>query len=229
MLERYFLKPQTVDRIRGNWLGPAIERYVEWLEHEGYAARNIYRRVPMLCHFGKFAQEHGAQSLAQAAPLVDDFAQHWLSEHAKAGTSKAARIKIEEQSRNPVNQMLRLVLPEHHGGGRHPQSDPFREEAAGFFSYLRDERGLKETSVRHYRHYLNRFAAFLVRQEVTSLKQLSTAILAAFVVDSAPELSPSSRRGLCAVLKMFLRYCQRERVLTHDLSQAVEMLSLIHI
>ena len=223
MLERYFLKPQTVDRIRGNWLGPAIERYVEWLEHEGYAARNIYRRVPMLCHFGKFAQEHGAQSLAQAAPLVDDFAQHWLSEHAKAGTSKAARIKIEEQSRNPVNQMLRLVLPEHHGGGRHPQSDPFREEAAGFFSYLRDERGLKETSVRHYRHYLNRLAAFLVRQEVTSLKQLSTAILAAFVVDSAPELSPSSRRGLCAVLKMFLRYCQRERVLTHDLSQAVEM------
>ncbi|SDU51235.1 hypothetical protein SAMN04489801_3826 [Pseudomonas mandelii] len=32
MLERYFLKPQTVDRIRGNWLGSAIKRYVKWLE-----------------------------------------------------------------------------------------------------------------------------------------------------------------------------------------------------
>lgn len=35
MLERYFLKPQTVDRIRGNWLGSAIKRYVKWLEQEG--------------------------------------------------------------------------------------------------------------------------------------------------------------------------------------------------
>ena len=28
MLERFFLKPQTVDRIMGCWLGPRIELYV---------------------------------------------------------------------------------------------------------------------------------------------------------------------------------------------------------
>ena len=26
MLERYFARPQTVDRIRASWLGPAIEQ-----------------------------------------------------------------------------------------------------------------------------------------------------------------------------------------------------------
>lgn len=223
MLERYFLKPQTIDRIRANWLGSAIERYVEWLEQEGYAARNVYRRVPILCHFGQFAGEHGARSLEQAAALVEDFARHWLNKHDREGASARARSKVAGEARNPVNQMLKLVLAEHAGGGRHPHPAPFCEEAPGFFAYLREERGLKEASIRHYRHYLNRFVAFLARHEITSLRQLSAATLAAFVVDSAPALSCNSRRGLCAAVKIFLRYCHRERILAHDLSQAVEM------
>ena len=31
MLETYFVKPQTVDGIRGSWIGGEIERYVGWL------------------------------------------------------------------------------------------------------------------------------------------------------------------------------------------------------
>ena len=31
MLEKYFVKPQTVDRVRACWIGAEIERYVEWL------------------------------------------------------------------------------------------------------------------------------------------------------------------------------------------------------
>lgn len=196
---------------------------MDWLEQEGYATRNVYRRVPLLCHFGQFAEARGAQTLTEAAALVEDFAQHWLSEHARSGASQEARIKLAEEARNPVNQMLKLVLPEHEGGRRHRRPDPFRVEASGFFTYLREERGLKEATVEQYQHYLNRFAAFLTRQGVTSLRQLSTAILAAFVVESAPELSRNSRRSLCSTLKVFLRYCHREGILAHDLSLAVEM------
>ena len=47
MLERYYYQPKTIDRIRANWLAPSIERYVEWMETEGYAPRNFYRRVPI--------------------------------------------------------------------------------------------------------------------------------------------------------------------------------------
>lgn len=31
MLETYFARPQTVDRVRALWIGPEIERYVDWL------------------------------------------------------------------------------------------------------------------------------------------------------------------------------------------------------
>ena len=62
MLNRYFIRPTTVDRIRASWIGDPIERYVVWLGEQGYAARNIFVRVPILLRFGQFAQEAGARS-----------------------------------------------------------------------------------------------------------------------------------------------------------------------
>ncbi len=37
MLENYFVKPQTCDRVRACWIGGEIERYVEWLSAREYA------------------------------------------------------------------------------------------------------------------------------------------------------------------------------------------------
>ena len=38
MLEHYFVKPGTIDRIRASWIGEPIERYVAWLHDHGYSA-----------------------------------------------------------------------------------------------------------------------------------------------------------------------------------------------
>ena len=56
MLETYFVKPQTVDGIRGSWIGGEIERYVGWLAEPwvppsrrvatGPAARGLRRVRP---------------------------------------------------------------------------------------------------------------------------------------------------------------------------------------
>ena len=84
MLERYFVKPATIDRIRGSWLAPEVERYVEWMASQGYALRNFYRRVPILCRFAEFAKLHGATDAKSAAAHVEGFASHlagqpWIS------------------------------------------------------------------------------------------------------------------------------------------------------
>ena len=36
MLEHYYVKPSTIDRIRVSWLGSQIENYVGWVEANGY-------------------------------------------------------------------------------------------------------------------------------------------------------------------------------------------------
>lgn len=70
MLERYFLRPATVDRIRANVAGAYIEHYVEWLQAQGYADRNVFRRVPILCQFGEFASARGAIDGSRNSSLI---------------------------------------------------------------------------------------------------------------------------------------------------------------
>ena len=39
MLEEYFVKPQTIDRVRGSWIGPQVESYVTWMAERSYRHR----------------------------------------------------------------------------------------------------------------------------------------------------------------------------------------------
>ena len=59
MLERYYIRPETIDRIRGSWIKEPIEQYVGWLAERGYAPRNVFHRVPILRQFGEFARARG--------------------------------------------------------------------------------------------------------------------------------------------------------------------------
>jgi integrase/recombinase XerD len=60
MLEQYFVKPATIDRIRGSWMAGEIETYLAWLAAQGYSTKSIWRRIPITFAFGEFARERGA-------------------------------------------------------------------------------------------------------------------------------------------------------------------------
>ena len=111
MLERYFVRPTTVDRIRAAWLGEPIERYVTWLHENGYAARNVGVRVPLLVKFGEFAQDHGATSFEQLPAYVDDFVADWVRHHSQWCRSDADRRTVVNAARGPVEQLLQRMFP----------------------------------------------------------------------------------------------------------------------
>jgi len=153
MLEKYFIRPETIDRIRSSWIGSPIEQYVDWLTKNGYASRNIFRRVPILMHFGQFAQQQGATTWEELPSHIEAFTGFWAREHGQKCKTEQAREKVAAEARNPVAQMLRLVLADFAGSNRgEGSSEPFRDRVPGFFDYLRGERGLRKTSLFHYRH-----------------------------------------------------------------------------
>jgi integrase/recombinase XerD len=184
MLEHYFRRPSTVDRIRANWLAPQIEHYVEWMHAQNYAAHNILRRVPLLCHFADFAREKGATDLNSATSFVETFASHWV---ARANCKNAVTRRNLIQS--AILQMLRLALEGCVTQNRPPKRFLLQSEAPGFFRYLREERGFCEGVISRYLRYLNRFALYLRRVGVTSLSELSAPLLSSFVIDTAPGLA----------------------------------------
>ena len=69
MLERFFLKPQTVDRILRCWLGSRIEAYVTILCDQGYSTRTILRRVPILVEFASFTEARSVSQIEKAETL----------------------------------------------------------------------------------------------------------------------------------------------------------------
>ena len=223
MLERYFVRPATVDRIRASWIGVPIEQYVKSLADKGYAARNVFRRVPVLVWFGEFARECGATRVEDLQAHIDAFVEHWTEKHGTEGTTREARRKIASTVRNPVEQMLRLAIPGFTGRRRARWARvPFEGRAGGFFHYLTAERGLRQASVHHYHHHLGPFEAYLERVGCRDLAALSPPVLGAFVAESASHLCATSVRGRCGVLRVFLRYLHRERLIAKDLSDCVE-------
>jgi integrase/recombinase XerD len=216
MLETYFVKPQTVDRIRACWIGAEIERYAGWLAEQGYSTRTVLRRVPMLVAFGEFARRRGASALADLPAHVDGFAAMRVASYRR-GPDAAAEI------RGAVEQMLAVVLPGFERTGRQHRELPFARAVPGFFDYLAAERGLRPESIVSYRHHLACLEAYLGRIGVTGLAELSPAILSGFVAERAGAgLAKTTVRSGCGVLRVFLRYARRQGLLAADLSTAVE-------
>ena len=223
MLEHYFVKPDTIDEIRNCWLGEPIEQYVVWLAEQGYATRNIHRRVPLLKQFAQFAWQQGARSFDALPAQVEPFVSHWMAER-DSGQSAARTRRFRSEIRGPVEQLLALILPEFVGRGRSRRiiKEPFVSQAPGFFPYLREERGLRETTIAQYRHWLVCLDDYLSRIQLEALHELSPAVLSAFVIDTAREMSKNTMTGLCCSLRVFLRYLHREGLVGRDLALSIE-------
>lgn len=221
MLERYFVKPQTVDRIRSSWIGAEIETYVEWLADQGYGTKTVWHRVPVVSAFAEFARQRGARAVADLPAHVEAFVAERVERHRRALRGTPER-PMAKEVRGPVEQMLSVVLPGFERSGRPHLDLPFVDAVPGFFAYLVDERGLRPASVLSYRHHLDRFEAYLRRVGVKDIQELSPTILSAFVAErSGAGLAKTTVREGCGVLRVFLRYAHRQGVLPHDLSNTV--------
>jgi site-specific recombinase XerD len=56
-----------------------------------------------------------------------------------------------------------------------------------------------------------------------SLRDLSPQLLSSFVVETAPGLARTTHRDLCGVIRTFLRFLYRERIVAEDLSVTFEV------
>jgi integrase/recombinase XerD len=223
MLESYFVKSQTVGRIRACWIGAEIERYTGWLSEQGYSTRTVRRRVPVLVAFGEFARLRGASVPADLPGYVDGFVAVRVAAHRGARHAGVTVRNVTTTVRGPVEQMLAVVLPGFERTGRPHGALPFGRAVPGFFGYLTAERGLRPESIVSYRHHLACFEDYLDRIGITGLRELSPAILSAFVAErSGAGMARTTVRNSCGVLRVFLRYAYRQRLLAADLSKAVE-------
>jgi integrase/recombinase XerD len=224
MLEKYYVRPTTIDRLHESWITSAVEQYVTWMAERRYADDSVSRRIPILVSFGEFAKAHGASEVKDLPDHVEPFVQAWIRERAGGRRSARRRKQLGDEVRNPVRQMLRLAVPGYIGRGRLLKPDnPFERQAPELLRYLTEEKGLRQSSIHHYKFYLRQFAAYLERIGIDDLARLSPTLLSGFIAEYAPpRVSWSTVRNACGVLRVFLRYLNREGVVAKDFSSLVE-------
>ena len=175
MLEHYFTKPETADRIKESWIGKSIEKYVVWLSEQGYAARTVHKRVPLLRRFGEVAWDRGARELKELPDHVDSFIDIWMKEHKRRVTKKRSRSSIRRDVRSPVEQFLKIIVRGYTGNSK-KNREPFSNTVPAFFSYLRNERGLGEISIRRYFLHLRRLEKYLTKISFSDSFQRFTGV-----------------------------------------------------
>jgi integrase/recombinase XerD len=88
---------------------------------------------------------------------------------------------------------------------------------------------MKKLTVARYLRYLNRLADYLRRVEVMSLRDLFPQLLSSFVVETALKFAGNTRRDLSGVIRTFLRFLYRERIVAEDLSVTFEVPKLFRL
>jgi integrase/recombinase XerD len=220
LLNQYFIRPSTVDRIHASWIGEEIEAYVVWLTEQKYAARNMAFRVPVLVRFGEFARTSGANNLEELTAHIEPFIEDWLNRRKQA-CSETQRAIAARELRNPIRQLLRLSLP-HYDDAPADAPNPFFDVAPGFFDFLLQERGLRTTTLVQYRHYLQRLQDYLRRLDRPLLPDLPPTVISALITESGETLDKRSVQSLCSILKVFFRYLYRVGLMARDLTKAIE-------
>jgi site-specific recombinase XerD len=223
MLEHCFVRPETLGRIRSSWMGPPIERYATWLSERGYRVATLAARISLLVQFGKFAQRHGAQRCEQLPAYVESFLKFWFQRRRRRRDLASSGPLVTRHVRVAIEQMLGAVIPGFVGRPRrHAIREPFADRAPRFSTYLRQERGLREATLDLYAEHLRAFAAYLTAVGCTDLAALSPTVVSRFLSERSAGLKRSTLQARCAVLRVFLRYLHRERLVTRDLSLFAE-------
>ncbi len=223
MLDHYYVRPKTADRIRALWLGPAIDQYAAWASARGAAKATVSGHLQALIHFDQFARDRGATTWADLPALVEPFVDQWMQKHGTWCTGARARQSLRSHPRTPVEQTLRLLIPGFIGTTtRRPV--PFQETAPHFFDSLRQERGLRPATLYQYVYHLRVFEAYLRRRGIGAVEEISPALLTSFLLEPGLQgkpLGPDGMQGRVGTLRVFLRYLHRQGVLSTDLSRAV--------
>ena len=129
-----FRSLKAIDRVRAQWLGPQIERYVQSLDELHTSNTTVRQHVRALGHFNDFVIARGVTQLEELPDHMDAFVEYWHAGHGGWCKDNQDRATVTAQSRVPVERMLCLALPDY--TSEQPASDAVCQYGAWFLAFL---------------------------------------------------------------------------------------------
>ena len=135
-------------------LGPEAIRLIQWLRERGYAERTCRDYGRAVVHLGRYLHEELESDRVRDEGVVADF----LAGHLPGCRCYRRPVgRREEPARRGLAHLLVMLREE----GAFPpvtaDEPPYRQLIEGYCRFLRDDRGLAETTIANYRRYLRDF------------------------------------------------------------------------
>ncbi|HMH28274.1 MAG TPA: tyrosine-type recombinase/integrase [Steroidobacteraceae bacterium] len=220
MLEHYFTRPSTVDRLRSLWLGPALSRYAEWLSDRQISCASALFKIQTLVLFDRFLTDRHVRTLEELPTQIEPFVKKWRRTRGRRPHTASYARSLRAGPRTAIEELLRLLLPDFVGTVRR-QPWPLQDLAPGFREHLSDERGLRPETLHGYEHHMRVFERFLRSAKITDLSTLTPKIVNRFLIESTAGQQPGGRQARAGALRVLLRYLRRQEIIATDLSRAV--------
>src|ERR1700675_2455128 len=189
MLEHYFTRPSTLDRLRSLWLGPSLSRYAEWLSDRQISRASALFKIQTLVLFDRFLTDRHVRSLEELPAQIEPFVKKWRRTRGRRPHSVVYGRQLRTGPLSAIEELLRLVLPDFVGTVRR-QPWPLQDLAPGFREHLSDERGLRRDTLQGYEHHMRVFERFLRSAAITDLSTLTPKIVNRFLIDSTAGQQP---------------------------------------
>jgi site-specific recombinase XerD len=214
MLEKYFVAPKTLRRLRGGISGRHIDAFADDLERSGYAWASAVRYIRGASHLGCFLQPKGKALEDMDFQLLDAFGRHLR----RCRCPRFKRGKISYHAQFGVKLFYRHLVRS--GVCRDQPAQNQNTSPAlvtDFCDWFRTHRGVKEPTLRQYA----RGATTLIRALGENIGPWDAKALRDFLLVRSGECGSPTIQALITSVRAFLRFLNFRGECREDLALAI--------
>ena len=215
MLEEFFEKATRLRQLRRGPFGPHIDGLAGELRRAGYAWSSARYILTLAGKFSEFARLSGVLGASQ---IDEALVRRFLDEELAAegifnGAENAMRHVLEHLRRTSVIPAVEVVV----------QVDPFAAILGRYDAFLRDVRGLRESTREGYQRGARALLTWhATRHSAETISKLTAAEVLSFVSERLEEGHGGKwRASVCSMSRSFLRYLGTAGIATPGLDRAI--------
>jgi len=210
------------DLVRRSWelhrcrmlpLGVEADGFCKWLHEQGYSRSVMRSHITKVSQFNWYLRYLGIKDCSEVQELhADRFISRLSSKHGRIFSGhplSAIRCLMKYLS---IRGILRSTA----------QTPPYEGVLNAYTADLRHHRGLVDSTIKIYRHYLTPFLQSLDGKDILkSLSEVSPQQVHAFFAKHAQGKADTTRGQIHATLRSFFAFCARQGYVAGHLAEAV--------
>jgi integrase/recombinase XerD len=193
-------------------LGPHMDSYAAEMPQQGYAATTVQAHLGLLTDFSRWLVVHGLS----APEITTELFPRYLRSRQRR------RWRIKHNDTSALKRMFDLLIRQGViAQPPRPSPSPVDQLVDEFGSYLRQERGLAELTVKLHLYFIGKFLTERFGCGPVDLSTLTGSDVIDFVRRRAPSMKPEYIKSQNSALRVFLQFERYRGHLPTDLASCV--------